>query len=468
MNEQSETKSEGRTEKLKPFLQQTLQKILNFQATQNDFDLSDLSPLQLIIEEKDEGKKKLLLENDINSEEIISEMQEILSSDQHLHKCCVTVNRLAMWLDRFLAEVFRLTSSTMPESEKFNEFFDEFSNITYVEPFNAVVYSHIFNFNSDNNVLDFGDLKIQKLELQDRFRVLVDHSTLSLLHPNENLGTYFTISGSTDLIEDDWNWLINERIKAEDFIRIFQYFKNGVIHLNYSAVRFHPEWINPIRYGGVFFSGTQRRFPHEMGGKMYSINNDEYLEMAEWLNLYQLPDVVNKFDLETNEKNALGRRIELAGTYFEASHTQTELVRKLIDLAIALELIFHPHYQGEISFQISQLAAQLLGTNPSEKKEIFTDIKTMYQKRSDVFHGNLEQQDKKPITLEETEKWSDLIRKALLKLIVLYIRGEDDHKKITKLIKDSLLDPDDLKTLEQQSDISLLIAEFKEKPIHQS
>jgi len=277
MNEEIEIKFEDRTEKLKPFLHQTLQKILSVQAKQKDFDLSDTFPLQIIIEEKDEDKKKFLLENNINVEETVAEMQEILSSDQHLSKCCVTVNKLAMWLDSFIAEVFRLTSGVMPNDKNFNEFFNEFLSITYAEPFKAVVYSHIFNFNSDSNYLDFGDLKILKLELADRFRMLGDHSTLSLLHPNESLGTYFVVSSGAGLIEDDWSWLIDERIKAEDFARLFQYFKDGVVHINYSAVHFYPEWVNPIRYGGVFFYGTQRRFAHEMGGKMYSINNDEYL-----------------------------------------------------------------------------------------------------------------------------------------------------------------------------------------------
>lgn len=459
----NETKIEfaERSEKLKPFLHLILQKILAFQAKQTDFDLTDLFPLQIITQEKDEEKKKRLLDKDINVDEIISEMREILVNDQHLLKCCVTVNRLAIWLDRFIAEVFRLTSGEMPNDEKFEEFFKEFSEITYSEPFKAVVFSHIFNFTSENSFLDFGELAVQKLEMAERARILNDKSIYYHLHPHHNTGEHFVVSSTIELIEDDWKWQIDERIKAEDFSRLFQYYKNGIVHINYSAVRFYPEWINPIRFGGLFFDGTKRRFPYENGEKMYSINNDEYKEIFEWFGLYQIPEIVGKFELETKDKNELGKRIELAGTYFEASHTQTELIRQLIDLAIALELLFHPHYQNEISFQISQLSAQLLGRTSAERKEIFNFIKTMYQKRSDIFHGNIESQEKKPITLEEIEKLSDLIRQALLKIIVLYIRGEEKHKPIIQLIKDSLLDENDLKKLQENSDISVLISKVK-------
>lgn len=460
---QPEAQPEKRTEKLKPFLSTLLKKVFEAQNEDGEFLLSDVLPLQIIFGTKDEKLKETILEKGIDKEKIISELQEILEEDSHLSKCCVTADRLAMWLDRFISETFRVTSGELPDDAKFDEFFNEFSEITYKESFRATVYSHVFNFTCEKDILDFGDLQIQKLDLSQRFKALGDHSTLSFLHPHDNIGEYFIVSNTTELIEDDWKWQINERIKAEDFARLFQYFKDGVIHINYSAVHFHPEWVNPIRHGGVFFSGLQRRFPHEQGEKMYSINEGEYHELIEWLSLYKLPEVEGKFDLETDKKNALGKKIELAGIYFEASHTHHELVRKLIDLAIALELIFHPHNKDEISFQLSQLGAQLLGTNPTEKKEIFKDIKLMYTKRSDVFHGNQEQQEKKPVTLEEIERWSSLIRNSLLKLITLYIRNRDNHKGVIQQIRDSLFDPEELKKLEQESDISILIKELKEK-----
>jgi Apea-like HEPN len=417
----------------------------------------------LYVEETETPKKKLLLENNIDCEEIVIELEKILSEDSHLKRCCVNIDRLAIWLDSFISEVFRLTSGVLPNDEKFSEFFAEFSDFTYKEPFKAVVYSHIFNFTTESDTLEFGDLKIQRLDMASRSRVLNDDSIFYLLHPHNNIGEHFIVSNTTDLIENDWDWQIQERIKAEDFARLFQYFKDGVIHINYSTVYFYPEWINPIRNGGIFFYGEQRRFPHGDGSKLYTFNNVEYEIMVDWLNLYQSPDVVGKFDLETEKKNKLGKKIELAGTYFESSHTQKEDVRKLIDLAIALELIFHPHNKDEISFQLSQLAAQFLGENPEERTEIFDEIKLMYTKRSNIFHGNQEQQEKKPVNSEEIERWSSLIRKSLLKMIVLYMRGEESHDTIIKQIRQSLFDPCLRLKMEKETNINLLIQEVKAK-----
>ncbi|HEV7644969.1 MAG TPA: hypothetical protein VGO50_13575 [Pyrinomonadaceae bacterium] len=462
MNEseaQSVPQLDKRTEKLKPFLHSWLKKVCESQN--EDFQLSDIFPLQIILEEKDEGTQRAQLENGIDREQIVSELEEMLASDSHLLKCCVTYNRLAMWLDRFIAEAYRLNFGKMPDDARFEEFFDAFLEETYKESFRSKFYSHVFNLTCEQDSLDFGDLKIQKLDLSQRFRVLGDHSTLSLLHPHHNIGEYFIVSKTSELIKDDWEWQFDERVKAEDFARLFQYFKDGVVHINYSIVRFYPAWVNTIRFGGLAFSGAQRRFPHENGGKMYSISDDEYHELIEWLSLYKLPEVEGKFDLPTEEKNALGKKIELAGVYFEASHTHNELFRKLIDLAIALELIFHPHNKDEISFQLSQLGAQFLGADAAQKKEIFKDIKLMYTKRSDVFHGNQEQQEKKPVTLEEVERWSGLIRRSMVKLITLYIRGRENHKEIIQQIRDSLFDPVEFEKLEQESNLLTLIEEIK-------
>lgn len=458
-----EAEPEKQTEKLKPFLYEILNIAYETQNKEGDLQLSDLLPLQQIIQGIDEEKKKSLLENGVNSEKIIFELQEILADDKHLRKCCVTYDKLATWLDRFVSEVFRLTQGEIPDSAKFEEYFNEFSDITYKEPFKAVVYSHIFNFVSDENTLDFRNFQIQKLDLSNRFKVLGDHSTLISFHSRDHIGEHFIATFGSEIIEDDWKWLLDERFKAEDFARLFQYFKDGVVHINYSAVHFYPEWVNPIRNGGVFYYGELRRFPHEMGGKMYSLNKDEYKEIIEWFSLYQLPEVVGKFDLETDKKNPLGKKIELAGNYFEASHTHYDLIRRLIDISIALELIFHPYNKDEIAFQLSQLAAQTLGTNLEEKKAIFKDVKLLYTKRSNVFHGNQKELDKKPITLEEIERWSSLIRRSLLKLITLYIRGEEEHEKIIERTRDGLFDSTELKKLGQESDIELLIKEFKEK-----
>ena len=237
-------------------------------------------------------------------------------------------------------------------------------------------------------------------------------------------------------------------------MRILQYYKNGVVHLNYTATLFEPFWINQVRKFGTAFWGDNRRTAYEGGAKMYELSETEFLEITDLWNLYNLPDIASKF---ADDKNLLRKVIEFAGSYFESSHTHTDPVRRIVDLAIALEVIFSPGNKDEVSFQLSQLAAEFIGETPEEKLKIFASIKRFYSKRSDLLHGNIKAYAPEFITQNEVEQFSSIIRRAIVKFVSLYLNGRNDHKEIISEIRNGLLNPELSIEVRTKADLQTII-----------
>lgn len=76
-----------------------------------------------------------------------------------------------------------------------------------------------------------------------------------------------------------------------------------------------------------------------------------------------------------------------------------------VDLAIALESLLGPSDQsGEISYRIASRAAWLLGTDDEHSKKIHKQVKTLYDLRSEVVHGNVPSKRSLPRAERELKK----------------------------------------------------------------
>ncbi|HMS11027.1 MAG TPA: hypothetical protein PKE66_16185, partial [Pyrinomonadaceae bacterium] len=74
-------------------------------------------------------------------------------------------------------------------------------------------------------------------------------------------------------------------------------------------------------------------------------------------------------------------------------------------------------------------------------------------KRSSLLHGDHNKYEKHPVTIDELERFSSIIRRGLLQLVALYVNGEDDHENIIELIRDGLFDPEKRNDLKARADI---------------
>lgn len=79
--------------------------------------------------------------------------------------------------------------------------------------------------------------------------------------------------------------------------------------------------------------------------------------------------------------------VQLAFENFELSYRVSERELSYLSLMIALEALFHPSNQGELSYRISRNVAVLIGSRETKaSREIIKDVKELYRKRSALIH----------------------------------------------------------------------------------
>jgi hypothetical protein len=173
--------------------------------------------------------------------------------------------------------------------------------------------------------------------------------------------------------------------------------------------------------------------------------------LRQWWRIYADKTIAARLEATNRLRAALNR----AGQYFESSMQRELPADRLIDLAIAVESMFTTG-EGDLTFKISQAVAQFVGTTVPERREILADIKILYKRRSDLFHGR-----DLDVTHSQIDKWSSTLRKAFLGLLVLNLRGEDDRDGVIKSILDSGVDAQAAEQIRQRSDIQLFASEFE-------
>lgn len=453
---------EQRSASLKSFLNEMMHEVHRLRGTQ----LSEISPYPLTLytllypwliadeykTDDTEATKALIIGAGVDGEALKTRLEAILDEDQHLKECSVTTLSFTRILDSFIIGLLEDEAEPLANDE-FDARFDNAASNLYAEPFKVLTFSHIFNFSAYSDELNFGSMHVRKLSPQDIPLLFGETGQVSLMHMPQS-GEYFMVTEGDGIIENDLLWMRDAHDTAGQLVRVLQYYKDGVVHLNYTANVFRPYWLNNFRKYGKLYWGENRRLAYENGEKMFELNETEHAEAVTWWELFMQPDIQEKFG---EERNKLGKTIDLAGSYFESSHTHIEPTRQLIDLSIALEAGFSPHNEGEISFQLSQLAAEFVGSDANEKRDIFDFVRLMYKKRSELLHGSTKSYEDDFIQTEQLERFSSIIRRGLLKLVALYVDGAEEHKAVIQEIRAALFDPDVRSSLSERADITRII-----------
>ncbi len=396
-----------------------------------------------------------------HGEAVKVQLEGILREDKHLRECCANAGQLAQFLDaRFIAPSVNLLMVGAPD-ETLRARFEEFSRLTYEQGrFKIFGLYHIFNFESEDASLRMGSLRVELLDSPTVARILGETSIPSFLHA-QGVGDCFVIAEREGPCDDFIAWLIETQQPAERFVEVLKYFKDGIVHIDYAVPHFLPEWVNQTRKWGVFFLGSPRRSPHENGKKFYRISSEEALELARWWAAFQLPAITERLDDITSTMRQADLR---AASYYESSHTQSAAVERLIALAIALEALFSPTDKQELSYRMSQYASQLIGDSPEERADLFKEIKNnFYARRSKLMHGSYDVAEylaNKFVTHEECDKWASIIRRCILRVLTLYLRGENSRDDFLNSLSRAALDSDLANELRVQSDPQRLLNEL--------
>lgn len=117
--------------------------------------------------------------------------------------------------------------------------------------------------------------------------------------------------------------------------------------------------------------------------------------------------------------------LHLAFENFELSYGIPDMQLAFLVLMIGLETLLNPS-QYEVRHRISRNTAVLLGENRANSEEIFTEVKKLYDKRSEIVHSG-----KRSIVVRgDFLKLRDYLRKAIIKIN----RIEMEKNEITDLL----------------------------------
>jgi hypothetical protein len=390
---------------------------------------------------------------------VLGTLNQILSEDQHLKECCAGTIQAARCFD--LNYIISAVWAIRLNASQFNpdSHFEQFESTIYgAGRFKALSLCHIFNFKSDDAGIKFGDIWVERLDGPTTSKIIGETSPVSFIHP-PGTGEYFVISETGAPCDDHIKWLIDEKNKAELFLHVLQYFKDGVVHIDYAVPYFLPEWVNQVRKWGIFFIGNPRRVPYQNGQKPYLIVKSEQEPIARWWKAYQKPEIFARISDLQHPMRQAGLR---AAEYFELSHTQEKPSDRLISLAIALESLFSPNDQGELTFRMSQSLSQLIGTTEAGRLELFKVVKKFYSKRSKLIHGQYDVKaflEGRWVTHDECDAWASLIRQAIMRILVLYLRGQNSRDDFLTELSESSLDAAKAETLRAKSDVETFLAE---------
>ena len=379
-------------------------------------------------------------------------LTQILSEDEHLRKCCPAPWMLARYFSlEFIDKLASAMAYQPPSQDQIDIFYSEFETKTYSNKFAKFSVSHLYNFDSKTYPLIFGDFAIEKYENKFISKILGDTSFNTNLF-DSRAGEYFLVTKSDKPENFNYDWLYEEKSKAEEFIQVLQYFKDGVVHIGFTAPYYLPEWVNGIRKNGLFFIGEPKRLAYNNGERLYTIAESEITELRKWFRIYNSPKVVARL---SDERNKLRQAIMRAGGNYEASHHHIDLTRKLGDLVIALEALFSPSDQGELNFRISLTAVHLLCCDDNERTNKFKFLRDMYNRRSKLFHGSYnfaEYYEGRFISFEQIETLSSIVRQSILRFIVLFLKGRDKRDEIIEKLNDGALNPEASRLLRLESD----------------
>jgi hypothetical protein len=406
------------------------------------------------------ARRQQFKEVGFDGENIRKELESILKDDYHLRECCALVGPLAHCLDLgFINTASSLLNAKAPKTN-LDTLYQGFTSAIYDQgPFKAISLCHIFNFNPEQPSLRFGDIRIERLDSQTISNILGETSGASFLHSTQ-AGNHFIISEREGPCDDPIGWLIEEKSRATLFTHVLQYFKDGIVHIDYAMPHFTPQWVNQIRKWGIFFIGNPRRVPYA-GMKPYSVNQDEIQVISRWWKLYQTLEIMGRI---SDLKHSLRQAGLRAGEYYETNHTLDSPPGRLISLAIALESLFSPNDKGEFTFRISQSVSQLIGSTTEERTAIFKDTKNFYARRSALVHGQYDVNaylQNNFVTHADCDRWASLIRRAIMAVLVLYLRGRNSRDEFLNELSLAALNDEVAKKIRDESDPMKYLSELE-------
>jgi hypothetical protein len=389
-----------------------------------------------------------------NKYPVLEPLNALLAADAHLALTCRDPRTLAAAVDvlalEHLADTPSLSGGLVLSAD---ELVAVLIARLYEADYERWMYFRFYNLEIPRAPLRLpsGDAQFLRLEDWEITRLTGEPTITSTLHLRDTGNVFLAVTDRS--ADDDAKWTQARWEDANNLVGVLKYMKYAIVEIDYAAILFTPSWLNEVRRYGIHLWGRPR---FDVQTERYTLAADEEQTFARYLAAL----VYLKPRLE-NLKPTLRQAIATAGEYYEGHHRRVSAGDRLIDLVIALEALFSPKGPTELSFRISHRAALLLGRDPGERREIGHFLRTIYSGRSKLVHegANPFVPSKKRGSLSDGDlrRTGDLVREAILRLAVLYLRGEQDRERAMKRIEDCAYDPMVLEALRRESDLEAFL-----------
>lgn len=432
-----------------------------------DFSSHYLYPLTFFVSATQEPVIEAIASRGWSQDAVQTKMREILQEDIHLLKCCGDVWHLAHALDilffRKLGTWHFTADTTQPDTQP--DFLDdslhELDTQLYEQgEFEKYACFHLFNVQFlPENIIEapYEGWVIKELERNAIPQLLGESSVHSFVSP-PSTGTWFLICKDTNGFETEllYDWLVRRWKEAWLFRQVIQYGVDGISDIDYVVPHFSPDWVNQVQKGGMYFLGSPRRdtIPFGLCPKFTKEAQQEINRMWKAYTVYR--------DRIVATGSSLRKAIRIAGEFFENYHRKSSRAEQLADLIISLEALFSPTHQGELTFRISQSCA-MLSCQPGDSKgrlEVFEFLLEMFIRRGKLFHGKFDSETEPPAKLasdEELLRLASIVRKSILKMLAIYLKGENDLDKVRVRIQHAVFSESERDKLLVDADIAALI-----------
>ena len=278
----------------------------------------------------------------------------------------------------------------------FNDLYRELEEYIYTEGREIIVVAPLLNFELKGiEKIDLGDFIIRKIS-EDEFKMLLGKNALGEIHPLYPYGGIFKTIWCIELKVKCPSKRRSEDLtpRIEKVITALRLFKKGSIH--YSAILDYPKvWKN---HWGVSSHGGG-----EIYGPRYELTDKDIESLKAFWNKFKSLNTQNYPFLDVSIRR------------FNFSYERRLPEDKLIDYITAFEALYLKGVEKELSYRLALRCACFLGKDGEERRKIFEILKSAYDARSKIVHGE-------PI---ESESFKKLLNKLNLNLPELSMQVEE-------------------------------------------
>jgi hypothetical protein len=247
-----------RTSELMPFVENCYEKLKSIPLEYSHIPLTVVFGLW----DKESGysgsewdtARKLLGESGIDGEAIYNEccerINEVFNEDKHLSICCgnIPIN-LATAIDLFYLGSRLKTEQYLGNPLNHNQISnlkESFENELYREEYKRFALFHLFHLEIENKVpLQIGNWAIGEIPPEHIPAVIGETTPFSRIHLPD-VGNFYLIHEDSEPPNDSFDWIIAKYEEARHIEGLLQYFKDGIVHIDYYTFYFVPPWVNTI------------------------------------------------------------------------------------------------------------------------------------------------------------------------------------------------------------------------------